>query len=175
MNHILLSEDYRGIEENITVARFLLSQQFFDSIESGFQSSMKFYRELTFSQNSNSDGDSHSDQEYKKKYFDRCVRIQLRFMQLVQGLYSYFVTGKPSFHLNRSMGKEGELKVQEFYDRIVENYDSFDDFYSTSGFKQVKSFNAMYLRSNRKLFHARFKQSISTEYLRFLLDKVQND
>ena len=71
----------------------------------------------------------------------------------MQGLYSYFVTGKPSFHLNRSMGKEGELKIKEFYDRIVENYSNFDGFYSPSNFKQVRNFNALYLRNHRTALH----------------------
>ena len=96
-------------------------------------------------------------------------------IQLIQGLYSYFVTGKPSFHLNRSIGKEGELKIQEFYDRIVESYDSFDEFYSPTSFKQVRNFNAEYVRNNRKLFHERFKEVLSSDHLRFLLSKLEED
>lgn len=50
----------------------------------------------------------------KRCHFDRGLRVQLRLVKLLQGVYSYFVTGKPGFDLNRTMGKEGEVKYVEF-------------------------------------------------------------
>lgn len=76
----------------------------------------------------------------------------MRFLQLMNGIYSYFMTGKPSFQLKLDFSKEGEMKIPEFYNRIIDNFETFEDFYSSTSFKKVENFNAEYILNNRFVF-----------------------
>ena len=68
-NHILLSEDYSGIKQNIFVAKFLLSKKLYDSIKKNFDLSMNTYSALQGLEHSSNL--KSGDFEFKRKFIDR--------------------------------------------------------------------------------------------------------
>lgn len=99
----------------------------------------------------------------------------MRFLQLLNGIFVYFMTGRPSFQLKLSFSKEGELKIPEFYHRIIDNFENFEEFYSTTSFKKVENFNAEYIISHKNEFNQSFQLVVDFEYVDFLLEKLSTD
>ena len=172
--HVMLAEEFESLESNVCVAKFMVSESLFKIIKDGMTYTRERYIEL-FSKGGKSEFIKDFDGILEQQTFSRGLRTNLRFLQLLNGIYSYFMTGKPSFQLKLNLSKEGELKIPEFYSRIIDNFETFEDFYQSNDFKKVSNFNAEYIYQNKFIFQERFKTIVDFEYLNFLLQKVSTD
>lgn len=173
--HILFADEFESLKSNICVAKFILSETLYKIIQQGMETTIQRGKEFFNLRGGQKKLSKNRDFELRKQFFERNLRTQMRFLQLMNGIYSYFMTGKPSFQLKLDFSKEGEMKIPEFYNRIIDNFETFEDFYSSTSFKKVENFNAEYILNNRFVFQSRFKQIIDFQYLTFLMNKVSTD